>query len=145
MSFRLASGTSCCSYYPKATESLRIMLKYCASYTSVYWRNVGSTPPYDQVPEYGIRVDFDIPVTTSCLRCQDVSKGGGRCGFDTQTQSFLCLCDEGNVTTYCKGTVSAVSVAGAMGIGAGIWYYLRKVKAKAPVTHGVQSNENRLF
>ncbi|KAH7837336.1 hypothetical protein Vadar_012687 [Vaccinium darrowii] len=156
----LASGTSCCSYYPKATESLRLMLKYCASYTSVHWKNVGETRPYDQVPEYGIRVDFDIPVTTSCLRCQDVSKGGGRCGFDTKTQSFLCLCDQGNVTTYCKdpnvswhskkngvvaGTLSAVSVAGAVGIGAGVWYYLRKVKAIAPVTHGVQSNENRLF
>ncbi|KAL5773266.1 hypothetical protein ACOSQ2_013190 [Xanthoceras sorbifolium] len=45
--------SSCCSYYPKATESLRLMLKYCASYTSVYWRNTGSSPPYDQVPEYG--------------------------------------------------------------------------------------------
>ncbi|CAK9137248.1 unnamed protein product [Ilex paraguariensis] len=151
-------GSSCCSYYPKATESLRLMLKYCATYTSVYWRNLGVTPPYDQVPEYGIRVDFDIPVTTRCLQCQDVSKGGGTCGFDTRTQSFLCFCDKRNVTTYCKdhnfspqkrsgvvaGSVTAVSVAGAIGIGAGIWY-LRKVRAKAPVTHGVQSNENRLF
>lgn len=97
-------GSSCCSYYPKATESLRLMLKYCASYTSVYWRNSGVSPPYDhQVAEYGIRVDFDIPVTTKCLQCQDVSKGGGMCGFDTQTQDFLCLCNKGNVTTYCKG------------------------------------------
>ncbi|KAL6990750.1 hypothetical protein U1Q18_008871 [Sarracenia purpurea var. burkii] len=96
-------GSSCCSYYPKATESLRLMLKYCSSYTSVYWRNIGATPPYDQVPEYGIRVDFDIPVTTRCLQCQDTSKGGGKCGFDTLTQSFLCLCDEGNATTYCNG------------------------------------------
>uniref|UniRef100_A0A5B7BVD3 Wall-associated receptor kinase galacturonan-binding domain-containing protein n=1 Tax=Davidia involucrata TaxID=16924 RepID=A0A5B7BVD3_DAVIN len=151
-------GSSCCAYYPKATESLRLMLKYCASYTSVYWRNVDATPPDDQVPEYGIRVDFDIPVTTRCLQCQDTAKGGGTCGFDTQTQNFLCLCKEGNVTTYCKdpnisrhsnrigviaGTTT-VSVAGAIGIGAGIWY-LRKVRAKAPVTHGVQTNENRLF
>ena len=42
------------------------------------------------------------------------------------------------------GAVSGVSVAGAFGIGAGIWYF-RKVRAKAPVTCGVQSNENRLF
>lgn len=79
------------------------MLKYCASYTSVYWRNIGSNPPYDQVPEYGIRVDFDIPVTTRCSQCQDMTKGGGTCGFDTETQNFLCLCGKGNVTTYCKG------------------------------------------
>ncbi|XP_008224699.1 PREDICTED: uncharacterized protein LOC103324423 [Prunus mume] len=150
--------SSCCSYYPKATESLRLMLKYCASYTSVYWRNTGENQPDDQVPEYGIRVDFDIPVTTRCLQCQDTSKGGGMCGFDTLTQNFLCLCDRGNVTTYCKdhsisqhrrnsviaGTVTGVSVVGAFGVGAGIWY-LKKAKAKAPVTCGVQSNENRLF
>lgn len=43
----------------------------------------------------------------------------------------------------CLGTVSAVSVTGAF-VGVGVWY-LRKVRAKAPVTHGVQSNENRLF
>lgn len=96
-------GSSCCSYYPKATESLRLMLKYCASYTSVYWRNNGVSSPDDQVPEYGIRVDFDIPVTTHCLQCQDMSKGGGTCGFDTQSQNFLCLCKDRNVTTYCNG------------------------------------------
>ncbi|KAG5005654.1 hypothetical protein JHK82_023638 [Glycine max] len=43
------------SYYPKATQSLRLMLKYCATYASVYWKNVGAPMPYDQVPEYGIR------------------------------------------------------------------------------------------
>jgi hypothetical protein len=101
------SSTSCCSYYPKATESLRLMLKYCASFTSVYWKNIGEPQPYDQVPEYGIRVDFDIPVTTHCLQCEDTLKGGGTCGFDTHTHSFLCLCGEGNATTYCKGTFNA--------------------------------------
>lgn len=60
-------------------------------------------PPYDQVPEYGIRIDFEIPVTTLCLQCQDTRKGGGMCGFDTQSQGFLCLCDGRNATTYCAG------------------------------------------
>lgn len=154
--------SSCCSYYPKATESLRMMLKHCATYTSIYWKNVGgigTTKPYDQVPEYGVRVDFEIPVTSRCLRCQDRAKGGGTCGFETTNQGFLCLCDHGNATSYCKdhslvrhsgnagaiaGTVTAASVAAGMGIGAGIWY-LRRVRAKAPVTHGVQTNDNRLF
>ncbi|KAL9355818.1 hypothetical protein Peur_053788 [Populus x canadensis] len=152
-------GSSCCSYLPKATESLRLMLKYCASYASIYWRT-GVNAPDDQVPEYGIRVDFDIPVTTDCLQCQDMKKGGGSCGFDTQSQSFLCLCNQrSNVTTYCNdhsgttshskagviaGTVTGVSAAGAIGIGAGLWYW-KKVRATAPVTCGVQSNENRLF
>lgn len=96
-------GSSCCSYYPKATESLRLMLKHCTTYTSIYWKNLGVTPPYNQIPEYGIRVDFEIPVTTRCLQCQDTSKGAGICGFDTETQNFLCLCKKGNVTTYCNG------------------------------------------
>ncbi|XP_010057906.2 uncharacterized protein LOC104445690 [Eucalyptus grandis] len=150
-------SSSCCSYYPKATESLRLMLRYCASYTSVYWRNIGAGP-YDQIAEYGIRVDFDIPVTTRCLTCQDNLKSGGTCGFDTQTESFLCICEGRNGTASCKdrsisghsktaviaGSVTAVSGAGAIGIGAGIWFW-KKVRAKAPVTCGVQTNDNRLF
>ncbi|KAJ6769574.1 WALL-ASSOCIATED RECEPTOR KINASE GALACTURONAN-BINDING DOMAIN-CONTAINING PROTEIN-RELATED [Salix purpurea] len=135
------------------------MLKYCASYTSVYWRVNGGNAPDNLVPEYGIRVDFEIPVTTDCLQCQDMKKGGGRCGFDTQSQNFLCLCNQGsNVTTYCNdhsssrhskagiiaGTVTGVSAAGAIGIGAGVWCW-KKVRASAPVTCGVHSNENRLF
>ncbi|KAJ8761145.1 hypothetical protein K2173_001201 [Erythroxylum novogranatense] len=95
-------ASSCCTYQPKATESLRLMLKYCASYTSIYWRDNGGNSPYDQVPEYGIRVNFDIPVTTHCLQCQDMTKGGGTCGFDSQSQNFLCLCNQRNVTTYCN-------------------------------------------
>uniref|UniRef100_A0A803NZJ2 Wall-associated receptor kinase galacturonan-binding domain-containing protein n=1 Tax=Cannabis sativa TaxID=3483 RepID=A0A803NZJ2_CANSA len=122
---------SCCSYYPKATESLRLMLRYCTSYTSVYWRNTGETQPYDQVPEYGVRVDFETPVTTNCLRCQDMNKGDHSL---TQHRKVGVI----------AGTASAASVAGVLGIGAGVWY-LKKVRAKAPVTCGVQSNDNRLF
>ncbi|KAG2320004.1 hypothetical protein Bca4012_093960 [Brassica carinata] len=33
----LGSRVSCCSYYPKATQSLRLMLQSCATYTSVYY------------------------------------------------------------------------------------------------------------
>ncbi|KAG2407022.1 hypothetical protein LR48_Vigan01g321100 [Vigna angularis] len=162
----LMSGSSCCSYSPRATESLRLMLKYCTSYTSVYWRNVGAPQPYNQIPDYGIRIDFDIPVTTRCLQCQDPSKGGGTCGFDTETEFHVpvqrrkfhfslidwLLFDLADFDTarhsrrvnVIAGTATAVSAAGAFGVGAGIWY-LKKVRAKAPVTCGVQSNENRLF
>ncbi|XP_047323791.1 uncharacterized protein LOC124927432 [Impatiens glandulifera] len=170
--------SSCCSYYPKATESLRLMLKYCSSYTSINWRRSGEANPYDYnevaEPEYGVRVDFDLEVTRSCLLCEDTAKGGGRCGFDTQNQSFVCLCDdhEGmdnnyNATTYCKdpryysqqnhgkkigiinagSAVAAASVVGAVIIILGIGgFCLWKVRSHKPVTHGVQTNnENRLF
>ncbi|CAN7058077.1 unnamed protein product, partial [Brassica oleracea var. botrytis] len=80
--------------------------------------------PYDQVPEYGIRVDYEFPVTMKCLLCQETTKG------------------EGNATTYCKdpnlikhkrigavaGTVTAVSAGRAIGVGGGIF-----------------CNENRIF
>ncbi|AAC17619.1 putative wall-associated receptor kinase, galacturonan-binding domain-containing protein [Arabidopsis thaliana] len=156
----LGSRVSCCSYYPKATQSLRLMLQDCATYTSVYWRSTGvENAPYDQFPEYGIRVDYEFPVTMKCLLCQETTKGGGVCGFNTRTRDFLCLCKQGNVTTYCKdpslvnhkrvgaiaGTVTAVSAAGAIGVAGGVYWYLRKVRANAPVTCGVQSNENRIF
>ncbi|KAJ6401968.1 hypothetical protein OIU84_014111 [Salix udensis] len=145
------SASYLCRHLPGCSNAL--------GYASIYWRT-GVNSPDDQVPEYGIRVDFDIPVTTDCLQCQDMKKGGGSCGFDTQSQSFLCLCNQrSNVTTYCNdhstttshskagviaGTVTGVSAAGVIGIGAGLWYW-KKVRATAPVTCGVQSNENRLF
>lgn len=105
---RAMSAASCCSYYPKASESLRLMLRFCTTYTSIYWRTVGlHFSPNDQVPEYGIRIDFEIPLTTGCLQCQDAERLGGICGFDTARKDFLCLCREGNATTNCSGRSSS--------------------------------------
>ena len=76
--------------------------------------------------------------------------------LQNSTNRLKCVLMGSNQSSHCHfvfvffmflflvGSVTAVSVAGAIGIGAGIWY-LRKMRAKAPVTHGVQSNENRLF
>lgn len=47
-------------------------------------------------------------------------------------------------TLIFPGTATAVSFAGVVGIAAGIWYLI-KLRKKAPVACGVQSNENRLF
>jgi hypothetical protein len=105
---------SCCAYRPRASESLRAMLRHCEAYTSVYWRGAGDKfPPYDQVPEYGVRVDFEIPVTTRCLQCQDRRNGdGGTCGFDPTTRDFVCICDDGrNSTTDCAGALFVLSSA----------------------------------
>ena len=55
-------------------------------------------------------------------------------------QAYLIWC----FLLWFAGTVTGVSAAGALGIGAGLWYW-KKVRASAPVTCGVQSNENRLF
>ncbi|OAY82828.1 hypothetical protein ACMD2_13681 [Ananas comosus] len=103
-----SAAAGCCGYNPKASQSTRMMLRHCRSYASVYWRTVGGgLPPYDQVPEYGVRVDFEIPVTTRCLQCRDTNRdGGGLCGFDTRTRSFLCLCQDGNATAYCPENAS---------------------------------------
>lgn len=106
------SNLSCCAYRPRAAESLRAMLRHCGAYTSVYWRAAGdrSFPPYDQVPAYGVRVDFEVPVTTRCLQCQDKRRGdGGTCGFDPATRDFVCICGDGrNSTTDCAGASGTV-------------------------------------
>ncbi|XP_020524723.1 wall-associated receptor kinase-like 20 isoform X2 [Amborella trichopoda] len=156
----LLGHAPCCSYYPRTSESLRLMLEHCQYYTSIYWRFRDGAPPYDQVPAYGVRIDFEIPATTRCLKCLDVRKGKGTCGFDTQSQSFLCLCDGGNVTTYCKdrgtpghsrkvaivaGTVTTVSIGAAVGVTGILIWYLKKVRPNQSVTFGVQNNTNRLF
>ncbi|KAJ0960838.1 hypothetical protein J5N97_001287 [Dioscorea zingiberensis] len=135
---------SCCSYYPKAAASLRLMLRQCESYTSIYWRDMASSSfgPYDQSPEFGIRVDFEIPPATTfiCLHSWDTEKGEGTCGFDTATRNFLCLCQETNVTTYCTdpgmshkksngliaGTATVVSFAGVASIGALVWRFKQR-------------------
>lgn len=155
------NNMTCCVYRPRAAESLRVMLRHCEAYTSVYWRAVGDKfPPYDTVPDYGVRVDFEIPVTTRCLKCQDQRRGAnGTCGFDPVTRDFICICDDGrNSTTDCAdGRVSGhrasagvvagtvvFSISAAIGIGGLVWY-IRKMKSSKVVTCGVQSNENRFF
>ncbi|XP_066335429.1 uncharacterized protein [Miscanthus floridulus] len=155
------SNMSCCAYRPRAAESVRAMLRHCEAYTSVHWRAVGDKfPPYDQVPAYGVRVDFEVPITTRCLQCQDKRRGdGGTCGFDPATRDFVCICGDGrNSTTDCAGgrgsghhgsagviAASAVaSISAAIGVGGLVWY-IRKIKPSKVVTCGVQSNENRFF
>ncbi|KAH0460834.1 hypothetical protein IEQ34_008409 [Dendrobium chrysotoxum] len=152
------SSTTCCSYFPTAVESVRKMLRHCMGYVGLYWRVKGSGDggDGDEVAEFGIRVDFEIPVMAKCRNC--VEKGNGTCGFDTVTGNFLCLCGGENSTTSCedgswKHRASAVviavsatvaSFAGLAGFGALI-FYLRKMRRNKVVTCGVQSNENRLF
>ncbi|EPS64651.1 hypothetical protein M569_10129, partial [Genlisea aurea] len=133
-------GASCCAYFPRGSESLRMMRRRCAGYAGVYWRNSGEE---FQTPAYGLRVDFDFPVSGRCRRCQD---SGGSCGFDVaDARRFLCLCGGGDSSpAYCTGAVAGVSVAGVFA-GAGIWYLQKRLRAKPSVNHGVQTNENRLF
>lgn len=66
-----------------------------------------------------------------------------KCIFEVKNIRLIYFC--GCVGIVGTGTVTVVSAAGAFGIGAGIFWYLKKVRAKAPVTCGVQSNDNRLF
>lgn len=80
-----------------------MILKYFATYTSVYWRNLGIISRDYQIHEYGHRVGYEIPVTMLCLQCRDNVKGGGVNGFNTESQNFLCMCKKENVATYCAG------------------------------------------
>ncbi|KAK8928485.1 hypothetical protein KSP39_PZI017919 [Platanthera zijinensis] len=152
-------ATTCCSYFPTSTESVRMMLRHCAAYAGVYWRATDGEATVDnddEPPEYGIRLNFDIPSTERCRLCEE--KGAGTCGFDTATGGFLCLCRRGNSTTTCEdgswrsrasaGVIavpaSIASLAAVVGMGA-LVYYLRKMKSNKVVTCGVDSTENRTF
>ncbi|KAL0328459.1 UNVERIFIED_CONTAM: hypothetical protein Scaly_2278500 [Sesamum calycinum] len=116
------------------------------------WHNASIQPSSRVRDQGGLRHSSDNTMPVVSGR----HEGRRTCGFDTQTQDFLCLCEKGNATTYCKdqnsqhnravvvaGSVTAVSVAGAF-VGGAVWY-LKRLRAKAPVTHGVQTNDNRLF
>ncbi|KAG0457988.1 hypothetical protein HPP92_022860 [Vanilla planifolia] len=150
-------ATTCCASFPTSAESVRMMLRHCEGYAGLHWRRTGAVaPPYDEVAEYGIRVDFEVVLTDRCRACE--SKGGGTCGFDSATGTFLCLCDRWNSTTNCEhgswrhkastgvivGTASVASLGGFAGVGALI-YYIRKMRSNKVVSCGVQTNENRLF
>ncbi|XLS79258.1 hypothetical protein HN51_063483 [Arachis hypogaea] len=121
------SDSFCCSYSPKATESLRLMLKYCTSYTSFYWRNLGSPQPYDRVPQYGIRIDFDIPVTTGCLPMMHlkevelvdlIQRQEILCAFVRMKISLLIAKLKMRVIYIVSpGTITGISVVGAFRIG----------------------------
>ncbi|KAL4321652.1 hypothetical protein AHAS_Ahas14G0131900 [Arachis hypogaea] len=78
-----------------------------------------------------IRSSAPIVVSEGANTIDDPSKGGGTYGFDTHTESFMCLCDNENSTTHCKdyniaqhntrahviaGIVTDISVVGAFGI-----------------------------
>lgn len=85
-----------------------MMLGHCSGgYASVYWRSTagegaeGEGRYGDEVAEFGVRVDFEVPVIERCRLCRE--KGGGVCGYDVHSREFLCLCEGGNVTTYCGG------------------------------------------
>uniref|UniRef100_A0A0D6R3I2 Wall-associated receptor kinase galacturonan-binding domain-containing protein n=1 Tax=Araucaria cunninghamii TaxID=56994 RepID=A0A0D6R3I2_ARACU len=150
------SGASCCSYYPRTSDSLRLMIENCESYTSVYWEISNVSGAYTQLPAYGIRLNYEIPIITHCLNCQDDGRGGGTCGYDTQFGNFTCLCRNKNVTTYCPehgrlqhlsrarvvaGTVVGVAVGGMIAAGVIIWY-LRKIRPNRPLRLGVANSRN---
>lgn len=151
------SKVSCCSYYPRTSASLRLMLQNCESYTSIYWdiSNASANAYSNQIPVYGIRLNYENPSTNHCLSCQDDGYGKGTCGYDTEFGNFLCLCNDRNVTTYCSdhahlhhqtgrviaGSVVGVAVGGIISAGVVIWYF-RRIKPNRPFRIGVENSRN---
>lgn len=151
------SKVSCCSYYPRTSDSLRLMLQNCESYTSIYWdiTNASGNAFYNQIPAYGIRLNYENLSTNHCLSCQYDGYGRGTCGYETEFGNFLCLCSDMNVTTYCSdhghlhhktarviaGTVVGVSVGGLISAGVVIWYF-RRIKPNRPVRIGIENSRN---
>eukprot|EP00252_Welwitschia_mirabilis_P021378 TRINITY_DN5473_c0_g1_i1.p1 TRINITY_DN5473_c0_g1~~TRINITY_DN5473_c0_g1_i1.p1 ORF type:complete len:350 (-),score=27.27 TRINITY_DN5473_c0_g1_i1:466-1515(-) len=139
----LPAHVSCCSYFPRTSDSIRLMLQYCKSYTSIFWDISQASGTTYGVPSYGIRLNFEVPVTSRCRQCQDKRLGGGTCGFETDSGNFTCLCSGGNSSTFCTdrghfkheshprataiaGTVIGLTVVAMVAAGAVFWYRRRK-------------------
>lgn len=51
---------------------------------------------------YGIKLSYSVP-DLGCERC---AKSGGTCGFDVETQGFLCICSASiNATIDCGNEI----------------------------------------
>ncbi|MED6120293.1 hypothetical protein PIB30_019445 [Stylosanthes scabra] len=93
------SSPPCCFTSYNTVKFMSMNILDCTHYTSVFdtgkLRGVG---PLDWV--YGIKLSFSVP-DVGCGACE---KSGGTCGFDTDSQGFMCLCSSAaNSTRDCAG------------------------------------------
>ncbi|CAN8259019.1 unnamed protein product [Cochlearia groenlandica] len=105
-SFRIFNTTTvhttpyCCftSYDTVRVMSMNIL--DCSHYTTVIdGGNMRDVAPVDW--SYGIELSYSVP-EIGCERCR---KSGGACGFDAETEIFLCQCpgSNNNPTRECGG------------------------------------------
>ncbi|KAK4388345.1 UNVERIFIED_CONTAM: hypothetical protein Sradi_2558500 [Sesamum radiatum] len=77
----------CCFTTYDTVRFMSMNILDCTHYTSVYnvdaLKGVG---PLDWL--YGIKLSYSLP-DLGCERC---AKSGGTCGFDVETQVFVCIC-----------------------------------------------------
>ncbi|XP_010551106.1 PREDICTED: uncharacterized protein LOC104821807 [Tarenaya hassleriana] len=86
-------------------DTVRVMsmdILDCSHYTSVIdGGNMRDVAPFDWL--YGIELSYSVP-DVGCGHCQ---KSGGSCGFDTESEGFLCLCSAfNNATRDCGGAMA---------------------------------------
>ncbi|KAL8490511.1 hypothetical protein ACS0TY_022508 [Phlomoides rotata] len=87
----------CCFTSYDTVKFMSMNILDCTHYTSVY--NVDALQgvgPLDWL--YGIKLSYSFP-DLGCDRC---AKSGGTCGFDVDTQAFICICSSTtNATRDC--------------------------------------------
>ncbi|PIN23269.1 hypothetical protein CDL12_04035 [Handroanthus impetiginosus] len=109
--FHILSNTTppCCFTTYGTVKFMSMNILDCTHYTSVYnvdaLKGVG---PLDWL--YGIKLSYSLP-DLGCVRC---AKSGGTCGFDVETEAFVCICSPtNNATRDCGGAINGGKSYGA--------------------------------
>ncbi|CAM8934197.1 unnamed protein product [Rhodiola kirilowii] len=91
--------TPCCFTRYNTLRFMSLNVLDCSHYTSVYDK-VDGIGPLDW--KYGMKLSYSMP-ETGCGQCVD---SGGTCGFDTDTEGMLCLCNRFvNSTAQCRKSI----------------------------------------
>ncbi|KAJ6432148.1 hypothetical protein OIU84_019410 [Salix udensis] len=99
--FHLLTNSSppCCFTGYDTVKFMKMNILDCTHYTTVVnTDNLRGIGPLDWV--YGIKLSFTVPKTV----CEQCSRSGGTCGYDTETEVMTCLCSSStNYTRECAG------------------------------------------
>ncbi|KAL3812229.1 hypothetical protein ACJIZ3_013497 [Penstemon smallii] len=110
--FHILSNTTpaCCFTTYGTVKYMSMNILDCTHYTSVY--NVDGlkgVAPLDWL--YGMKLGYSVP-DLGCVQCV---KSGGSCGFDVETEAFLCICSSSSSSS----SNNATRDCGANGAGRG--------------------------
>ncbi|KAL8026017.1 hypothetical protein ABFX02_14G001300 [Erythranthe guttata] len=102
--FHILSNSTppCCFTRYDTVKFMSMNILDCTHYTSVY--NVDRLEGIGALDWlYGIKLSYSLP-NFGCERC---AKSGGTCGFDVETQGFVCVCSTtSNATRDCDGMIA---------------------------------------
>lgn len=94
--------TPCCFTRYNTLRFMNLNVLDCSHFTSFY-DEVDGVGPLDW--KYGMKLSFIVPEITGCGKCL---QSGGTCGFDTDSETMICLCNSflNSTEQQCRKLVS---------------------------------------